>query len=455
MDKLALLHQKACGTFSFAIGETLKRQSALVPMDGEDSSWTSLIDGSSADVYPGNIYALAIGKAATGLAAALNDKLGTKLTASLIVVPEYMHKLALQIEGWRVFAAGHPLPTEESLAAAQAAFALLDQAEREQALVIFLISGGGSALLEWPGDPRITLADLREANRQLISCGASIAEINAVRRSFSAIKGGKLAARAPAATKVTLIVSDVNRGEESNVASGPTLLPVNAPDSREVVERYGLGSSLPASVMQAVNEVKKSLSLQIPHHTSHVLADNQSILEAAAEGLRRRGVEVEIAMDICEQPIIEGCEFLLEHIPRLLEQSRRSQRPAGLISGGEFACPVRGTGIGGRNLETALRCAIALDQRRNWLGRDSSSAEDPPHIVFLSAGTDGIDGNSEVAGAIADETTVGRGRAMGLDARQFLENSDAFNYFNALKDTVFTFPTGTNVRDLRILLVSA
>jgi glycerate-2-kinase len=139
----------------------------------------------------------------------------------------------------------------------------------------------------------------------------------------------------------------------------------------------------------------------------------------------------------------------------MLEQSRRHQRPASLISGGEFACPVGGTGIGGRNLETVLRCAIALDQRRNSLVRDSSSVDDSPHIVFLSAGTDGIDGNSEVAGAIADQTTVARGRAMGLDARQFLENSDAFNYFKALKDTVFTSPTGTNVRDLRILLVNA
>ena len=424
-------------------------------MDGEDSFWTSLIDGLSADVHSGKVYALAIGKAATEMAAALNAKLGNRLTTGLIAVPEYLHRRALKIEGWSVFAAGHPLPTEESLAAAQAAFALLDQAEREQALVIFLISGGGSALLEWPGDPRITLADLREANRQLISCGASIGEINAVRRSFSAIKGGKLAARAPRATKVTLLVSDVNRGAESNVASGPTLLPVNEPDAREVVKRYGLGSSLPASVMQAVNEVKTSLPFPIGRHTSHVLIDNQTILEAAAEGLRRRSVEVETDIDICEQPIIEGCELLLEHVPRLLEQARRRQRPAGLISGGEFACPVRGTGIGGRNLETVLRCAIALDQRRNSLGCDSSSAGDSSHIVFLSAGTDGVDGNSEVAGAIADETTVARGRAMGLDASQFLENSDAFNYFKALKNTVFTFPTGTNVGDLRILLVSA
>jgi glycerate 2-kinase len=457
LDKLTHIGNRARGIFSSVIVEAQRRQSALLPIELDGSNPASTNEGSPLDViHNGSVYAIAIGKAAFDMAAALDQKLGSKITAGLIVVPESMYRRTSRMEGWRTLAAGHPLPNQESLAAAQAAFALLEQADREKALVIFLISGGGSALVEWPSDERITLEDLREANRLLISCGATIGEVNAVRRSFSAVKGGGLAARAPQANNMTLIVSDVNRGEESNVASGPTLAPpLNAPDAREVVERYQLVTSLPPSVMEALGEVSTSPVLQLPQNTSHVVIDNQWVIEAAAKRVRAQGVPVEIATDVCEQPIVEGCELLLEHVNSLVEQSRKHGKPAGLISGGEFSCPVRGSGIGGRNLETTLRCAIALDQRRSKLSTELSSVDDSPHIVFLSAGTDGIDGNSEVAGAVADETTIARGRSLGLDAHEFLNNSDAFNYFRALGDTVVTFPTGTNVRDVRIMLVSA
>ncbi len=189
------------------------------------------------------IYSIAIGKAATSMALGLDDALGEQLTAGVIVssTPHNANR-------WQSFIGGHPLPNDASLAAARAAFALLDRANTEQANVIFLISGGGSAMIEWPVSNDISLRDLRAANQDLISCGASIAEVNSVRRAFSAIKGGGLARRSPQAQMFTLIVSDTNPGDEASVASGPTLAaPAGAPNAVKVVEHYSLDTVLPES----------------------------------------------------------------------------------------------------------------------------------------------------------------------------------------------------------------
>src|SRR6185369_2163990 len=192
------------------------------------------------DLPSGPIYSIAIGKAAASMARGLEEALGDRLTAPVLIA-----------------AGGHPLPDENSLAAAQAAFALLDRANAEQATVIFLISGGGSAMIEWPVSDEISLVDLQAANQTLISCGASIAEVNAVRRAFSAVKGGALARRAQNATTFTLIVSDTNPGDETNVASGPTLNPpADSPKAIDVVEHYHL--ELPQSIMKAIREEKSS-----------------------------------------------------------------------------------------------------------------------------------------------------------------------------------------------------
>ena len=332
---------------------------------------------------------------------------------------------------WQNSLGGHPLPHEASLAAAQAAFGLLEEANEEQANVIFLISGGGSALMEWPIAEDISLEDLRNANQILISCGARISEINSVRRAFSAVKGGELARRAPHAKLFTLIVSDTNPGDEASVASGPTLnAPVDAPSAIDVVEHYHLETVLPESIMNAVRRAKPSST---PITGSHVvLLDNRSALNAAAHKARELGYTSAIFDDICEQPIQEGCDLLLASAPQ-------HEKPFCAISGGEFSCPVRGDGRGGRNFETALRCAIGLDN----LDRQ---------CVVLSAGTDGIDGNSPAAGAIADATTLQRARNLNLDAEQYLARSDSYSFFEQLNDLIVTGPTGTNVRDLRLVL---
>ena len=177
------------------------------------------------NIASGPIYSIAIGKAATSMALGLDDALGNQLSAG-VIVSSSTHAS----QRWQSFTGGHPLPNEDSLAAARAAFSLLDRANDEQATVIFLISGGGSAMIEWPISDDISLADLRAANQDLVSCGARIAEINSVRRAFSAVKGGGLARRASRTQMFTLIVSDTNAGEEASVASGPTLnAPADAP----------------------------------------------------------------------------------------------------------------------------------------------------------------------------------------------------------------------------------
>lgn len=386
-----------------------------------------------------NIYVIAIGKAAEAMALGLTDVLGDRIAAGVISGP--MPNIQVTLDSrWQLFGGGHPLPNQDSLRAAEASFALLKTANQERALVIFLISGGGSAMLEYPVNDQITLADLQEANRVLVSSGANISEINSVRRAFSAIKGGRLAAHAALADKLTLIVSDTNEGDETSVASGPTLVAGQAsPEAAEVVARYNLAESLPPQIVSVINEHQLLPQPTQLIHPIYVLLSNGDALEALAKAARRLGFAAQVNHEINEQPIEEGCRLLLSQFNRIKEE--RPDSKVCLISGGEFSCPVRGDGNGGRNLETVLRCALEIDQSQ--LTGD---------VVVLSAGTDGIDGNSTVAGAIADQSTIPRARNQGLDPQAFLEKSDSFHFFSQLGDTITTGQTGTNVRDLRIIL---
>jgi hydroxypyruvate reductase len=369
------------------------------------------------------IYSIAIGKAARSMALGLDDILEENLTAGVLVSTAPHNS-----KRWQSFIGGHPLPNEASLASSRAAFTLLDRANVESAIVIFLISGGGSAMMERPVNDDISLLDLRSANQDLVSCGASITEINSVRRAFSAVKGGGLARRSPRAQMFTLIVSDTNSGDEASVASGPTLAaPQDAPKAIDVVEHYKLDTILPESILNAIRGAKNFPEPVSGNHI--VLLDNRTATRAAQQKAVQLGFTCSVLDEVNEQPIQEGCDLLLAS-------------SSCAISGGEFSCPVRGDGRGGRNLETALRCALGLQDQKT-------------EVVLLSAGTDGIDGNSPAAGAIADETTIQRARKLNLDAEQYLARSDSYTYFEQLNDLIVTGPTGTNVRDLRILLRNA
>lgn len=397
--------------------------------------------GASFELSPGSrVYSIAIGKAATAMAVALENVLGDRVFEGVIAAPAGIAGQGMLSKRWRCFEGGHPLPNEASLAAAEAAFALLDRANQDRAPVIFLISGGGSAMLEAPISNEITLNDLRAANQTLVSCGASISEINAVRRAFSAVKGGRLAMRASNSKQVALIVSDVPPGEEHNVASGPTLTPpADGPSAVEVVDRYGLRDLIPSSIMRAIERAEMSEHPTPIDHPYFVLLDNNTALEAAATAARKSRLIPEIARNISDEPIELGVEKL---VTRLGELKASDATDVCLVSGGEFACPVRGDGLGGRNLETALRLAIAADENSEQVGE----------FVALCAGTDGIDGNSPAAGAIVDSTTIERARRIGLDPTDFLNRSDSYSFFVALGDAVTTGPTETNVRDMRILI---
>ena len=420
--ELEYLHRCARAVFDRALSAVDPRQAVVD------------ISESHLNVSSRPVYSIAIGKAATAMAIGLEEALGDKLTAGVITSPDPPRHL----KRWRSFIGGHPLPNRESLEAAHAAFALLGRANAERALVVFLISGGGSAMLEWPASNDISLDALRDANQTLISCGARISQINAVRRTFSAVKGGALARRAPRAEIITLIVSDTNRGDETSVASGPTLVPsVDAPRAAEVIEQYELKHVLPPSIVKAVESNSVDDQRETPG-AHHVLLGNWTALEAATRHASELGFTCVTREDISEQPIEEGCDLLLSGAaagPAICE-----------ISGGEFSCPVVGDGRGGRNLETVLRCAMKLSGQTN-----------PHHTVVLSGGTDGVDGNSFCAGAIADETTVDWAARYQLDPELFLARSDSYAFFNQIPyplPLILTGPTGTNVRDLRIVLKS-
>lgn len=393
------------------------------------------------------IYSVAIGKGAYKMASALEQVLADSFAAGVMSGPQPAKASEKPLsDRWRLYQGGHPLPNETSLEAAKEAFKLLRRANEERALIVFLISGGGSAMLEWPLNQDISLADLRSANQALVGCGASIAEVNAVRRAFSAVKGGRLAERAPDCDQITLIVSDVPQGTERTVASGPTLAPPdNVPHPLAVIAHHDLRSRLPESILRSIENDSgyiQSTATSVRRH--FVLLDNQSALEAAAKAARRMGFLTEIAADISDQAIEDGCRQLLTRLKTFHSRIKTESATNGvcLISGGEFACPVKGPGLGGRNLEAALRLAT---------GQSASPAE---HFVGFCAGTDGIDGNSPAAGAIIDSTTIDRAGMIGLDPSTSIERSDAYPFFVALGDVIATGATGTNVRDVRILLAS-
>ncbi|MFL6230532.1 MAG: glycerate kinase [Pyrinomonadaceae bacterium] len=415
---------------------------------------------------PLDVYSVALGKAAAPMAAALDETLGERLRGGVVSAPPLASPLSSR---WQVFVGGHPLPNAASLQAARAAFDLLRRADEaaargaRQPLVVFLVSGGGSAMLESPHDTGVTLEDLRALNGTLVACGARVAEVNAVRRAVSAVKGGGLSRAARRAAQVTLIISDVNDGDAHAVASGPTFPTddeANARAASGVIARYDLAGRLPASILRAVegtratnaredeinNETGETGADKSAVRRHFVLLDNARAVERAARVARAHGFAVEAAGDLVEQTVEEGARLLVSRLLEVRGQVGASGGGVCLVSGGEFACPVRGSGVGGRNSETVLRCALELD------ARELGSLEVSPRVVVLSAGTDGIDGNSAAAGALCDETTVARALSLGLDARKFLEASDTYSFFNALGDTVMTGATGTNVRDLRVLL---
>lgn len=388
------------------------------------------------------VVVIGVGKASVPMARAVEDSLGPPLAGGLVVTNAVVGESPRALP---VIVGGHPLPNPGSLDAASKALKILGANDSEDTLVLFLISGGGSALFELPIDAAITLDDLQAVNRALVGCGAVISEMNVVRRFLSAVKGGRLADAAPRSRQISLYVSDVNSDDLSTVSSGLTLPGVaTRADFDRVVERYDLLEKFPAHVSALIAggglpDLPRANAEDARRRSHHLLLDNRkALLEAKRIAESDFGCMVEIAEDLVEGDVET---MMLTHVERVaaLRHTHRGKTVC-LLSGGEVICPVRGAGQGGRNQEFTLRAAIHLNQR---------GLSD---IVVLSAGTDGIDGNSPAAGSTADSDTLRRAEEKGVSAERSLQNSDSFNFFNALGDTIVTGPTGNNVRDVRILL---
>ena len=380
---------------------------------------------------------LAVGKAANGMLAGLVAVLphATKLRGVVSAPTAAPSSSEIQY-----FISGHPEPNEHSLLAGQAALQLL-RGCTPQTLVIILLSGGGSALMEAPLLSTLSLADVRQLNRALVTCGAGIHEINTVRKHLSAVKGGRLAQAAYPATVLTLAISDVPVGKETALASGPTLPdPTTRVDALNVIARYNLAPRLPAGLSAWIQSGQMP---ETPKSPDPVFANVQFELIAGMHELfhaAHRIAEAEDCLAFCDNstddwPVEQAADSLLAQLSNLAGAS--PHQPVALISDGEIKSPVTGDGLGGRNSAFVLNCVEKIAGK---------------NAVVLSAGTDGMDGNSSAAGAVADGRTLARARQYGLDPKDFFQRSDSFRFFDALGDTIVTGPTGNNLRDLRLLI---
>lgn len=391
----------------------------------------------------GNIWAIGAGKASAAMAQAVEEILGDRLSGGLVVV-KYDHLAPLQ--KIRLEEAGHPTPDENGWRATEELANLVAKTGRED-LVLFLLSGGGSALL-----PRtvegITLAEKMAVTDLLLKSGASIHQMNTIRKHLSQIKGGQLARLAHPATLVSLILSDVVGDPLDVIASGPTVGdPSTFQDCSEVLERYSLEDQLPPSVRSylaaglegKVPETPKPDDPIFSKTYTVLVGTNLQALKAAAVEAKNLGYKTFVLSSMIEGDTTEAAHFHTALLKESVKSGHPVGRPCCLISGGETTVVVRGKGKGGRNLEFALTAALDLEGLAG--------------VCLLSGGTDGTDGPTDAAGAVVDGDTVARALAKGLNPREFLKENDSYHFFQHLDDLLITGPTNTNVMDLRVMLV--
>jgi glycerate 2-kinase len=384
----------------------------------------------------GRTMVVGAGKAAAAMARVVEDR--WPHTISGLVVTRYGH--GADCSRIELVEAAHPVPDE---AGRRAAYRMIDMVQglTETDLVLCLISGGGSALLTMP-EKGITLAQKQGINRVLLKSGATISEINCVRKHLSAIKGGRLALACAPARVVTLLISDVPGDDPEIVASGPTLPdPSTCAEALAILRKYEIDvpPELKRHLESGMGETPKPADPRFAHHRHTVIATAQNALEAAAVTASAAGITPHILSDGIEG---ESRDIGSMHAAIARQVARRGQpfrRPCVLLSGGETTVTVRGTGRGGRNAEFLLSLATALDGH--------------PGIFAIACDTDGIDGSEDNAGAFYHPQSMRQGAALGLQARTLLENNDGYGFFNGLGDLVFSGPTRTNVNDFRAVLI--
>ncbi len=390
------------------------------------------------------IIVLGAGKAGASMAEAIENIFTNRISTGIITV-KYDHVSELQKVN--IQEAGHPVPDKNGLKGAEAIYQLASSAD-EKTLVLCLISGGGSALMPLPVKG-ITLEDKQKTTQVLLECGATIHEINTVRKHLSAIKGGGLARAIYPATLISLILSDVVGDDLDSIASGPCVPdPTTFADCKSILSRYSIEKDIPENVVHHIESgingsvletakigqdiFRKTQNVIIGRNFDALLHSKEKAEELGYNTILLSSMLEGITRDVAANHIAIAREIQLHGYPL--------EKPACILSGGETTVHIKGTGKGGRNQEFVLAAAI--------------KASDLNNIVVLSAGTDGTDGPTDAAGAFCDETTVDRAHALGLDPQEYLDNNDSYHFFAKLSDLYKTGPTNTNVMDLRIILTS-
>ncbi len=375
------------------------------------------------------IFVIGAGKASAAMASAVERLLGRRITDGFVNVPD---GVTSRVRRLRLHEARHPLPDERGVEGSHR-IAEIARGAGERDLVICVISGGASALMPAPV-AGLTLEQKQTLTRALINGGATIHELNTVRKHLSAIKGGQLAAMAYPARVLALILSDVIGDDLDVIGSGPTVPDGSTvDDAATVLHKYGMDPP------EGLHETPKRGDPRLSHVQNLIVGSNRLAIDAAAKQARELGYKPLVLSTFIEGETRDVALMHAAIVKEIRQSGRPARPPVCVLSGGETTCTVRGSGSGGRNQEFVLAAAIALAGM--------------PDTVIFSAGTDGLDGPTDAAGAIADGETVARAAALGLDARAFLADNDSYHFLAPLNGLIKTGPTGTNVMDVRAILV--
>ena len=389
------------------------------------------------------ISVIGAGKASAAMARAMEKILDERLNSGLVITK---HNHSLPLDKVQVIEAGHPLPDEAGFQGARQIIQFLEPMD-EKDLVFFLISGGGSALLPFPVEG-LTLEDKQNVTKILLEVGANIHEINTLRKHLSRVKGGRLAKVAYPATLISLILSDVIGDDLDSIASGPTVPDHSTfADCMDILDKYQITYQLPSVVVDIlkkgthgeIEDTPKAGDPAFERTKNLIIGSNILAVKAAAEKAGELGYNPLILSTFIEGETKDVARAHAAIAKEILNSGNPIKRPACVISGGETTVTIRGKGKGGRNQEFSLAAAIEID------GVEGT--------VILSAGTDGTDGPTDAAGAVADGRTVSRARNLGLNPDDYLRDNDSYHFFEALNDLIITGPTYTNVMDLRLVLI--
>jgi glycerate 2-kinase len=386
-----------------------------------------------------NVYVIGAGKAGAAMALGIQRALGTRISSGFVNVKSAstvrLHRIVLN-------ECGHPIPDINGEQGARRIAQIAQDAGPDD-LIVCLISGGASALMPLPAPP-VTLERKQKTTQLLLDCGADIHEMNCIRKHISLVKGGQLARLAYPATVLTLILSDVIGDDLDVIGSGPTVPDRSTfADARAILEKYGMENKVPSEVRERLRanepETPKPGDKIFERVQNLIVGSNRLAVDAAVKEAQGLGYNTMVLSTLIEGESREVARVHAAIAKEIRATGRPVKPPACVISGGETTVTIRGKGLGGRNQEFALAAAIDIDGLRN--------------VLILSAGTDGIDGPTDAAGAFADGSTLARAKAAGMDATKYLADNDSYHFFERLGNLIKTGPTGTNVADIRIILV--